>query len=72
MVAESRIAPEMMFDPENTVQQGVILLRGPKLSPNAAQTAGGAKLGLGNVRVIVPELLSIPDRLVDCKRKDKQ
>ena len=44
-----------MLDPKGAVQQWVVLLRGPQVEPNVIQPAQRPKLGLGHMRIIIPE-----------------
>ena len=39
VIGEHRIAPELLFEPEEGVDKWIILLRGAGLEPNASQSS---------------------------------
>ena len=55
VIAEHRIAPQSMLQPEGAVQQRVILLRGAEVEPDAPQTVQRLQVGPRDVHVVVPE-----------------
>ena len=58
VVAEHGVAPEARLDPERAVQERIVLLRGAELGPNAAQSIERAERGPGDMRVVVPDVLT--------------
>ena len=64
MITRRGIAPELVLRPKNTVNQRIVLLRGPKLRPDAGQAMQRTEFRLGYVFVIVPDQSGVPRRLV--------
>src|SRR4051794_31906215 len=54
-----------MLDPKRAVQKRIVLLRGPWFKPDARESTHRLKLGLGDVRIIIPKLLTIPSWPID-------
>ena len=65
MIAESGITPKPVLNPKGTMQQGVILLRGPKVEPYTEEPIPGTQFGRGHVAAVIPNDPSMPGRLVD-------
>ena len=72
MIAESGIAPKPGLNPKGAVQQGVILLRGPKVEPYTEEPVPGTQFGAGHVGAVIPDEPSLPGRLVDQEHRRNQ
>ena len=72
VVAERRVAPQLVLDPEGAVQQRVILLRGPEVEPDPVQSLPGTQFGAGYVRLVVPDESALPGRLINQEHRDHQ
>jgi hypothetical protein len=54
------------------VQQGVILLRGPKVEPYTEEPVPGTQFGAGYVAAVIPNDPSMPGRLVNQEYRRNQ
>ena len=64
VIAERRIAPEFLFDPEDAVQQGIVLLRGPGFKPDPMQPIQASQRRGSHVALVVPDKAAVPCGLV--------
>src|SRR5690348_15166697 len=55
MVADDPIGPEVVFQPEGTVEQRIVLLGGGGVGPDAPEAVEVAEIGAGDVGGVVPE-----------------
>ena len=60
MVRQHGVAPERVLDPENGVDERIVLLGRAELGPDLHQTLPRAQLRLCDVSVVVPDRLPIP------------
>jgi hypothetical protein len=65
MVAQGRVAPESVLDPECTVEERVVLLGRSGLKPDPPESVQGAQVRSGDVPVVVPDL---PPKLAKSSR----
>ena len=59
MVAENRIPPHAVFEPERCVQQRVILRDRADLEPDSPQAVQRGELRAGHVAIVVPKQCSV-------------
>lgn len=72
MVAEGRIAPETMHEPEGRMRDGVILLCRADVEPDAPQSGGRLEVGPRQMCVVVPQHPAVPRRMVRDQRRGYQ
>lgn len=65
MVAEGRVTPEGMLDPEKGVEQRVVLLRRSQPGPDGAQPGKRTQADGGDVVAVVPDKAGLERRPVD-------
>jgi hypothetical protein len=70
MVAERGIAPETVLDPEQRMQQRIILLGNAWFGPDAPQTGHRTQRGRSQMGVVVPDEARPPDRLIGGQHGD--
>ena len=72
VVAEGRISPEPMLDPEGGVDQGVVLCGRPELEPDPPQPLHRTQGDRGHVALVVPDHPALPGRVVSGQRGQKE
>lgn len=71
VVANERVAPQLVLKPEGAVQQWVVLLCCSRFEPDAVQTVKRLQSGLGNVRIIVPKSAAVEGRQIGKERQQQ-
>ena len=59
VIAKWCVAPELMFQPEYRVNERIVLLRAPWLSPDLGKSIPGPQFGPGDMSVVIPDWGSV-------------
>ena len=72
MVAQGGAAPEPVLDPEDAIDQRIVLLGGARLDPSADQAGEGMQFGSGKMSLVIPDGLSVPGGVVGQQGRNDQ
>ena len=72
MVAEERVSPQPMLEPERGVQQRIVLLRRADLGPDAPQTPKRTQVRRRDVAGVVPQRATVECRKIRDENRNRK